>query len=163
MGRSEQFSINLSSSDMLDARTVTTIENILRQTGTANRVIFEILESEGIENFEEVALFIAKMKELGAKFAIDDFGTGYSNFENILKLNVDILKIDGTLIKSINDNPRNRIVVQAIVDFAHHMGIETVAEFVASEEILQNVKELGITYSQGFHTGKPLFLNPQLM
>lgn len=157
--RDEQFSINLSSSDMLDAKTLTTIENILRQTGTANRVIFEILESEGIENFEEVASFIAKMKNLGAKFAVDDFGTGYSNFENILKLNVDILKIDGTLIKTINENPRTRIVVEAIIDFAHRIGIDTVAEFVASEEILQKVTELGITYAQGFHTGKPLFFD----
>lgn len=157
--RDEQFSINLSSSDMLDSRTVTTIENILRQTGTADRVIFEILESEGIENFEEVASFISRMKGLGAKFAIDDFGTGYSNYENILKLNVDILKIDGSLIKSIDHNPRHRIVVEAIVDFAHRIDIDTVAEFVASEEILKNVTELGITYAQGFHTGKPQFLD----
>jgi EAL domain-containing protein (putative c-di-GMP-specific phosphodiesterase class I) len=88
-----------------------------------------------------------------------DFGTGYSNFENILKLNVDILKIDGTLIKTINENPRTRIVVEAIIDFAHRIGIDTVAEFVASEEILQKVTELGITYAQGFHTGKPLFFD----
>jgi len=157
--RDEQFSINLSISDMLDNRTVTTIENILRQTATSNRIIFEILESEGIENFDEAASFIARMKAIGVKFAIDDFGTGYSNFENILKLNVDILKIDGSLIKSISENPRNRIVVEAIVDFAHRIGIETVAEFVASEEILRNVTDLGITYAQGFHTGKPHFLN----
>ena len=161
--RHEQFSINLSGSDILDSRTVATIENILRQTGTADRVIFEILESEGIENFEEVASFIARMKALGAKIAIDDFGTGYSNFENILKLNVDILKIDGSLIKSINENPRHKIVVEAIVDFAHRIGIDTVAEFVSSEEILQNITDLGITYAQGFHTGKPQFLNQQLM
>jgi diguanylate cyclase (GGDEF)-like protein len=157
--RQEQFSINLSSSDMLDVRTVSTIENILRQTGTANRVIFEILESEGIENFDEVASFISKMKELGVRFAIDDFGTGYSNFENILKLNVDILKIDGSLIKSINENPRNRIVVEAIIDFAHRIGIDTVAEFVASEEILKRITDLGITHAQGFYTGKPLFFD----
>jgi c-di-GMP phosphodiesterase len=157
--RHEQFSINLSSSDILDSRTVATIENILRQTGTANRVIFEILESEGIENFDEVASFISKMKSLGAKIAIDDFGTGYSNFENILKLNVDILKIDGSLIKSITENPRHRIVVEAIVDFAHRIGVDTVAEFVVSEETLQNITDLGITYAQGFHTGKPQFLN----
>lgn len=161
--RHEQFSINLSGSDILDSRTVTTIENILRQTGTADRIIFEILESEGIENFDEVASFIARMKAMGAKIAIDDFGTGYSNFENILKLNVDILKIDGSLIKSINENPRHRIVVEAIVDFAHRIGIDTVAEFVSSEEILQNVTDLGITYAQGFYTGKPQFLNQQLM
>lgn len=160
--RNEQFSINLSSSDILDSRTVTTIENILRQTGTADRVIFEILESEGIENFQDVASFIARMKTLGVKFAIDDFGTGYSNYENILKLNVDILKIDGSLIKSIDQNPRHRIVVEAIVDFAHRIGIDTVAEFVASEEILKNVTDLGITYAQGFHTGKPQFLDTRV-
>lgn len=157
--RDEQFSINLSSSDILDQHTVTTIENILHQTGTANRVIFEILESEGIENFDEVASFIVRMKALGAKFAIDDFGTGYSNYENILKLNVDILKIDGSLIKSINENSRHRIVVEAIIDFAHRIGIDTVAEFVASEEILRTVTEIGVTHSQGFYTGKPVFLN----
>lgn len=160
-GRSEQFSINLSSSDILDEKTVVTIENILRQTGTADRVIFEILESEGIENFDQVAAFISRMKALGAKIAIDDFGTGYSNYENILKLNVDILKIDGSLIKSIDENPRHRIVVEAIVDFAHKIGIDTVAEFVASEEILCTVTDLGITYAQGFHTGKPQFLYRQ--
>lgn len=158
--RDEQFSINLSSSDILDVRTIATIENILRQTGTADRIIFEILESEGIENFDEVASFITRMKTLGAKIAIDDFGTGYSNFENILKLNVDILKIDGSLIKSIDQNPRHRIVVEAIVDFAHRIGIDTVAEYVATDEILKNVTELGITYAQGFYTGKPQFLNP---
>lgn len=163
MGRTEQFSINLSSSDILDHRTITTIENILRQTSTADRVIFEILESEGIENFEEVDSFISRMKALGAKIAIDDFGTGYSNFENILKLNVDILKIDGSLIKSINENPRHKIVVEAIVNFAERIGVDTVAEFVSSEEILQNITDLGITYAQGFHTGKPQFLNQQLM
>lgn len=158
--RNEQFSINLSASDILDIRIIAAIENIIRQTGTANRVIFEILESEGIENFDEVASFINRMKALGAKIAIDDFGSGYSNFENILKMNVDILKIDGSLIKSIDQNPRHRIVVEAIVDFAHRIGVDTVAEYVASEEILKNVTDLGITYAQGFYTGKPQFLNP---
>jgi EAL domain-containing protein (putative c-di-GMP-specific phosphodiesterase class I) len=135
-----------------------TIENILRQTGTADRLIFEILESEGIENFDEVASFITRMKALGVRFAIDDFGTGYSNYENILKLNVDILKIDGSLIRSIDTNPRHRIVVEAIVDFAKRINVDTVAEFVHSEEIYDMVRSYGITYAQGFHTGKPDYL-----
>ena len=156
--RDEEFSINLSSSDILDSRTVMTIENILRQTGTADRLIFEILESEGIENFDEVASFITRMKALGVRFAIDDFGTGYSNYENILKLNVDILKIDGSLIRSIDTNPRHRIVVEAIVDFAKRINVDTVAEFVHSEEIYDMVRSYGITYAQGFHTGKPDYL-----
>lgn len=156
--RSEHFSINLSSTDILDPYILTTIERILEQTGTAKRIVFEILESEGIENYEEVASFIARMKELGASIAIDDFGSGYSNFENILKLNVDFLKIDGSLIRNIDQNSRHRIVVASIVDFAHRIGIETIAEFVSNEEILTIVTELGITYSQGYYTGKPQFL-----
>ncbi|MDP3464230.1 MAG: EAL domain-containing protein [Sulfuricurvum sp.] len=156
--RTEHFSINLSSTDILDPYTLANIERILKQTGTASRVVFEILESEGIENFEEVASFITRMKELGAAIAIDDFGSGYSNFENILKLNVDFLKIDGSLIRTIDQNSRHRIVVESIVDFAHRIGIETIAEFVATEEILTIITELGITYSQGYYTGKPHFL-----
>jgi len=154
-GREEEFSINLSSSDILNSRTVATIENILRQTGTAHRLIFEILESEGIENFDEVASFITRMKSLGVRIAIDDFGTGYSNYENILKLNIDFLKIDGSLIKSIDDNPRHRIVVEAIVDFANRIHVDTVAEYVSSKEIFDVVQGLGITYAQGFYSGKP--------
>jgi diguanylate cyclase (GGDEF)-like protein len=156
--RTEHFSINLSNSDIIDPYIVSTIERILHQTGTAKRVVFEILESEGVENFEEVATFISRMKELGATIAIDDFGSGYSNFENILKLNIDYLKIDGSLIRTIDQSPRHRTVVASIVDFAHRIGIETIAEFVSSEEILTIVTELGITYSQGYHTGKPQFL-----
>lgn len=157
--RHEKFSINLLSSDILNPYTVSTIERVLKQTGTADRVVFEILESEGIENFEEVAIFIARMKELGASIAIDDFGSGYSNFENILKLNVDFLKIDGSLIRTIDTNTRHRIVVESIVDFARRIGIETIAEFVASEEIFKIVKELGINYSQGYYTGKSEILS----
>lgn len=157
--RTEHFSINLASSDILDPETIATIEQIVKQTKTANRIVFEILESEGIENFDEVAAFITRMKKLGATIAIDDFGSGYSNFENILKLNIDFLKIDGSLIRNIDKNSRQRIVVESIVDFAHRIGIETIAEFVATEEILKIVTELGINYSQGYYTGKPQFLN----
>lgn len=156
--RTEHFSINLSITDILDAHTISTIERILEQTGTAKRVVFELLESEGIENFDEVASFITRMKSLGASIAIDDFGSGYSNFENILKLNIDFLKIDGSLIRTIDQDPRHRIVVESIVDFAHRIGIETIAEFVATKELLAMITELGITYSQGYHTGKPNFL-----
>jgi diguanylate cyclase (GGDEF)-like protein len=157
--RSEEFSVNLSNTDILDEPTVKLIERIILKTNTANRIIFEILESEGIENFDEIAQFTNHMKSLGAKIAIDDFGTGYSNYENILKLNVDILKIDGSLIKSINTNPRHKLVVEGIVDFAKRMHISTVAEFVATEDILTTIQEIGINNAQGFYIGKPQFLH----
>ena len=87
-----------------EANTVHEIIKAVTTTKTASRIIFEILESEGIENYEEVSDFIIQMKALGAKVAIDDFGTGYSNFEHILKLNIDYIKIDGSLIKGIGNS-----------------------------------------------------------
>ncbi len=153
--RDEEFSINLSDSDLRDTHIVKEIINTITKTGTASRIVFEILESEGIENYEEVIHFITQVKALGAKIAIDDFGTGYSNFENILKLNVDYIKIDGSLIQGITNNTRHHIVVETIVSFAHKIGAKTIAEFVSDEAIYTAVKKLGVDFSQGYYTGKP--------
>lgn len=153
--RSEAFSVNISIYDIHDSSTLQEIITTITQTGTASRIVFEILESEGIENYQEVAQFIGKVKALGAKIAIDDFGTGYSNFEHILKLDVDYIKIDGSLILEITDNPRHRIIVETIVDFAQKIGAKTIAEFVSDEAIYTTIKEIGIDYSQGYYTGKP--------
>lgn len=153
--RDEGFSINLSNSDICDPRIVKEIIHTITKTGTASRIVFEILESEGIENYAQVVEFITAVKALGAKIAIDDFGTGYSNFENILKLNVDYIKIDGSLIHGITHNPKHHIVVETIVDFAHKIGAETIAEFVSSKEIYQIAQELGVDYCQGYYMGKP--------
>lgn len=160
--RREEFSINLSDSDIRDPRIVREILNTIEKTGTGERIVFEILESEGIENYEEVVAFIRQVKALGARIAIDDFGTGYSNFENILKLNVDYLKIDGSLIQGIENNPRHRIVVETIADFAHRIHARTIAEFVGSEATYAILKEIGIDYAQGFYTGKPGALTCEL-
>ncbi len=153
--RKEEFSINLSDSDIRNPHTVSEIIKTITETGTAGRVVFEILESEGIESYDEVTQFIAQVKALGAKIAIDDFGTGYSNFENILKLSVDYIKIDGSLIREIAGNPRHHIIVETIIDFAKKIDAKTIAEFVSDEVIYNTIKELGVDYSQGYFTGKP--------
>ncbi|MFY9141878.1 putative bifunctional diguanylate cyclase/phosphodiesterase [Sulfuricurvum sp.] len=153
--RNEEFSINLSIDDIHDPSTVREILSTIERTHTASRIVFEILESDGIENYGEVARFIDQVKQLGAKIAIDDFGTGYSNFEHILKLNVDYIKIDGSLIREIADNPRHQIIVETIIDFAKKMGAKTIAEFVSDERIFNAIKTYGIDYSQGYYTGKP--------
>ena len=156
--RKEEFSINLSVSDIVNEKTKQKIIDTIIHTGTASQIVFEILESEGIENYDEVAKFISEVKALGSKIAIDDFGTGYSNFENILKLNVDYIKIDGSLIRGIHSNPRHHVIVETITDFAHKIGTKTIAEFVSDEETYTIVKKIGINYSQGYFTGKPQIL-----
>jgi len=153
--RSEEFSINLSTADMEDARSMQKIIEVINRTNTASRIVFEILESEGVENYDTIKQFIAQVKILGAKIAIDDFGTGYSNFEHILRLNVDYIKIDGSLIRNITNNSRNHIVIETIVNFAQKIGAQTIAEFVSDEAIFETVKKLNVTYSQGYFTGRP--------
>jgi diguanylate cyclase (GGDEF)-like protein len=153
--RTEEFSVNLSIDDIDNPYTVQEIVNTIINTETANRIVFEILESDGIENYESVIRFATQVRALGAKIAIDDFGTGYSNFEHILRLNVDYIKIDGSLIRGIVDNKRHRIIVETIVQFAEKMGAITIAEFVCDEEIFETIKEIGIVFSQGYYTGKP--------
>src|SRR5574344_959561 len=96
------FNLNLTLEDIKDQYTMDFIINAMEKTNTAKQITFEIVESEGIESFTEVSNFIKKAKKLGCKIAIDDFGTGYSNFEYIIKLDVDYIKIDGSLIKNIN-------------------------------------------------------------
>ena len=156
--REEEFSINISIDDILDPATVQHIVNTLLRTNTASRVVFEILESEGIENYTSVENFIRQVKAYGAKIAIDDFGTGYSNFEHILKLHVDYIKIDGSLIRGIVSNERNSIIIETIVDFTQKIAAKTIAEYVSDKDVYERVKHLGIDFSQGYYTGKPELL-----
>jgi diguanylate cyclase (GGDEF)-like protein/PAS domain S-box-containing protein len=153
--REDEFSINLSIDDIEDPTTVQELITTLHKTNTSSRVVFEILESEGIENYDSVQRFITQVKALGAKIAIDDFGSGYSNFEHILKLNVDYIKIDGSLVRGIATNDRHRIIIETVVEFAHKIGAKTIAEFVSDEAIFDTLKNLRVDYSQGYFTGKP--------
>ncbi|RXI27531.1 EAL domain-containing protein [Aliarcobacter trophiarum] len=153
--RDEKFSINLSVDDIKDKNTVEYILKTIQDTNTASRVTFEILESEGIENYEEVISFINQIKYLGARIAIDDFGTGYSNFEHLLRLDVDYIKIDGSLIRNIVSDDKHKLIVETIVSFAKKIGIKTVAEFVSDDNILDIIKEIGISCAQGYHIGQP--------
>jgi len=157
--RKEFFSINLSIEDILDSETSSFVINTLANYNLGNRVIFEILESEGIENYEEAAKFLYNVKNMGAKIAIDDFGSGHSNFEHLARLNVDIIKIDGSLIKNIDVNKNAEIIAQTIVSFAQKLNIESVAEFVHSKEVYDKIKEIGVDYAQGYYFGKPSPMN----
>ena len=154
-GKDIDFNLNLTLEDIKDQYTMDFIVNTMEKTNTAKQITFEIVESEGIESFTEVSNFIKKAKKLGCKIAIDDFGTGYSNFEYIIKLDVDYIKIDGSLIKNINIDNNLYLTVQTIVGFAKALKIKTVAEFVHNEEVLNCVKNLDIDYSQGFFIDEP--------
>ncbi len=161
--REEEFSINITMEDITNKSIYQTILNLLLQyDGIGKRVVFEIVESESIDgNYADVLSFVEKVKEHNCKIAIDDFGSGYSNFEYLIKLKADFIKIDGSLIKEIYNKPEAYTVVSVIVSFAKQMGIKTIAEFVEDEKTLQMLENLGIDYSQGYHFSPPLQTLPK--
>lgn len=150
-----QVSINLSVHDVLNEDVYSTIIEKLNEYKLGDKIVFELIESDGIENYKEVIEFINEVKKTGAKISIDDFGTGYSNFEYIMKLKVDYIKIDASMIKDIDKNLNSQMVTETIIDFARKMNIQTIAEFVHSQSVFDVVKELGIDFAQGYFFGKP--------
>lgn len=151
-----EFSINICSSDIESQTTTNFIVAILRENlEIAKRIIFEIVETESIDNIDLTKSFLDEIQSLGCKVAIDDFGTGYSNFSNILKLSPNYIKIDGSLIKNITTDNSLQSIVSAIVSFSSSNNITCIAEFVCDEHVYETIKKLGIKYSQGFYTGKP--------
>jgi len=155
-GNDYDFSINLSIEDIMNSEMFDFIMDKLKHSKASNRVIFEIVESEAIQDFKKIARFINEVKRYGARIAIDDFGDGYSNFSYLIKMNVDYLKIDGSLIRDIDTDKNSCLVVETIVEFARKLDIKTIAEFVHSSTVLNKVKELGIDFSQGFYIDEPL-------
>jgi EAL domain-containing protein (putative c-di-GMP-specific phosphodiesterase class I) len=153
--RNEEFSINICLDDILNPETTNYIFDKIDQYNNGNRIVFELLESEQFEDRKEVLEFINQVKKRGCKIAIDDFGTGYSNFDYILRIQADYLKIDASLIKKINTDINSQIITETIVNFSQKLNIKTIAEFVHNEDVYRKVKMMGIDYSQGFHLGEP--------
>jgi diguanylate cyclase (GGDEF)-like protein len=150
------FSINLSTRDIEDPRSRRHIIQTIREhIDLAPRLVIEILESDEVDNYETVAEFIAEVKRYGCKIAIDDFGSGYSNFEKLLKMDIDMIKIDGSLITKIDHDRHSELIVRTILDFAKYAELETVAEFVHSKSIFEKVSKMGFDYAQGFYLGEP--------
>ena len=150
-----EFNINLSIEDIMNNNVFNFIIETLKNSKASNRVTFELLESEAVQDFTKVERFINEVKRYDAKIAIDDFGSGYSNFSYLIKMKTDYIKIDGSLIENLDVDKQSVIVVETIVDFAKKLGVKTVAEYVHSSVIMDKVKELGIDYSQGFYIDEP--------
>lgn len=148
-----RISINLTIDDIQNIKTFNFIIQELSKCKNRN-ITFELVESNGVDDYDLLNKFITTVRKFGAKIAIDDFGTGYSNFVYLTKIEPDFLKIDGSLIKKIL-NEKDFDLVKTIVDFTKMYNIKTIAEFVEDEEIFLLVRELGIDYSQGYFFGKP--------
>lgn len=151
-----EFSINISTKDVDDENTKKILLKKVSQFPKPQLIVFEIIESDGIDNYDNLITFLNEIKKFGCKVALDDFGSGYSNFERISKLPIDYIKIDGSLIKNINTSANDEILVQMIVKVSKKIGVKTIAEFVHSKEVYEKVINLGIDYAQGYYIAEPM-------
>ena len=154
--RSEAFSINITEDDLHQGYLVEYLANQMQKYGIdAKRIVLEILEGVSVSGKKNHIKQLKALKQMGIKLAIDDFGAEYSNFERLLELDIDFLKIDAKYIKNIDTDEKSYEIVKAISAFAKKLDIECVAEFVHSEAVQRKVEELGIEYSQGFYFDEP--------
>ena len=154
---SHTLSLNLTYGDIKNSLFLYEIETFFKnRPALGERAVFEITESESIENYDDVKQFIKRFRAYGVKIAIDDFGSGFSNFDYILEIHPDYLKIDGSLIKNIDTDEKSLVLVRAIVQFSHELGIKVIAEYVHSETIFNMLKALHVDEFQGFYFSEPL-------
>jgi diguanylate cyclase (GGDEF)-like protein/PAS domain S-box-containing protein len=150
-------SVNLSARSLCDPGLAAFVGDRLSDSGVdANRLVFEITESEALANLELATRLAGRLAQMGCAISIDDFGSGFAGFGYIKHLPFDYIKIDGGFVRDLAGNSIDRLVVEAVVHVAHGMGKEAIAEWVADADALARVVSLGVTLVQGFHVGRPV-------
>ena len=150
------FSINITEDDLNSNYLVEYLEEISLQYHIAtNRVILEILEGISSNGKKNHINQLTELKRKGYSLAIDDFGSEYSNFERVLDLDIDFLKIDAKYIKDIHTNKKSYEITRAIAFFAKNANIPCIAEFVHNQEVQNIIEALGIEFSQGYLFSEP--------
>ncbi len=148
--------INLSAQTLADVDFAQWLRQTLQSHQVqASKICFELTETAATANLGLTADLLLALKDLGCRFALDDFGGGLSSYTDLKNLPADILKIDGAFIRDMDRNAADRNVVQSVHDLAHHLGKLTVAEFVETEDVYQQARELGLDYVQGYHVERP--------
>ncbi len=158
-------SVNVDLDDLNNKEMLNLIREYLKKHHKlAERLTFEILEEHEIKDYDKVQDIFKELKTYGSKIALDDFGSGFASYGYLIRLDIDILKIDGTLIKELQKNPlRAKEVLRSINELANTFGYEVIAEFVSHEDIYETVKELGIAYAQGYYLGEPQLLEKYIV
>ena len=148
--------INLSPKSLIVADYVKTVKHLsLKYRIDASKIVFELTERETVKNVSLLEKFVSNLKYEGFRFAVDDFGSGFSSFMYLKRFPIDFIKIDGEFIMGIFEDKMDRAVVVSSISIAKEMSIKTIAEFIESEETLNELKELKVDYAQGYYTGKP--------
>lgn len=150
-------SINVSAPQFQQLDFVDKLNALIKRYGIRpGRLKIELTESVLMHNVDEVATKISELKQLGIPFALDDFGTGYSSLSYLMKLPFDVLKIDVDFVRDMFNAPEKEAIVHTIVQLAHNLGLEVVAEGVETERHFEHLKQLGCDYYQGYLFSKPV-------
>lgn len=153
-------SINLSAQSITDDLMIEFIAQLFEKTVISpHQICFEIAETVLTNHFSSASLFVEQVSRLGCAFALDDFGSGLSSFSYLKNLKIDFLKIDGDLIRDVCVDIVDRTMVESINTMGHLLGIRSIAECADSEAIIQEIKQLGIDYAQGYYLGDPVSLD----
>ncbi|MFC0117595.1 EAL domain-containing protein [Pseudoalteromonas xiamenensis] len=152
-----QVAINLSAQSFLDERLLPHIQDCLVEYQVSPaKIIFEITESASINNLNATRSMIEKLNDLGCHFSIDDFGTGFSTFSYLKQLPAQHVKIDGSFVRDMLNDPIDHALVKAVHDISQSLDKRSVAEYVENEEIFDALKEIGVDYGQGYYISRPL-------
>jgi diguanylate cyclase (GGDEF)-like protein len=158
-----RIAINLSGQSLGSKRFLPFVEEKIKQSGVPPQVLcFEITETVAVANLQSAQAFMHSLKKLGCHFSLDDFGTGLSSFAYLKLFPVDTMKIDGSFVQDISTNVVSQSVVAAMSEVARVMNLDTVAEYVQNEEAMSLLRDLGVTWGQGFFLGEPELLTDQL-
>lgn len=150
-------SINIGIRDIKNKEVLELIFDSLSQVAHPENFVFEILENEDIEDYNELVSFVDRVHELGGKISIDDFGSGFSNLQHVLSIHSDFLKIDGSIIRNCCANPESENIIALIAAWKRlsNRKIGIVAEFVENEEIQEKVIGYEVDFSQGYLFSRP--------
>ncbi len=147
---------NLSARTFGDSAWMLSIPDQLAQSGIpCDRVVLEITEREALPHLNQIRGVIDELRHKGIAFALDDFGSGFSSFMYLKYLAVDYVKIEGSFVRQMAVDERDRIMVTHIHQVAKEFGLKTVAEFVEDEETAKILAEIGVDYAQGYYYGHP--------
>lgn len=151
-----QLSINLSGMTAVDSVWLHLLEDRLHnRRDLASRLILEITETVALDDVDESSQFVSSLTRFGCRVALDDFGAGFTSFRHLRALNVAIVKIDGSFVRDIVNNPENLLFVRTLVNLAKGIGLKCVAEWVETAEEAALLHSEGVDLLQGWHCGKP--------
>jgi diguanylate cyclase (GGDEF)-like protein len=158
--RVDFITVNLSGASLNDLRFAEDAIAIVKEhRHLASKICFEVTESVALFDLKATLRFVEQTKSFGCKLALDDFGAGYTSFKYLKDIPSDILKIDGSYVRSINKSVANHAIVKAITDLTHEMGMKCVAEWIEDVPTIRTLQRLGMDYGQGFALSRPMTMN----